>query len=157
MGTWGPGPFQNDGISDLLGELEYGEKPSKITQQIRRYLKAPERYNESLEMFGWGELVYASVSGDVSRIPEEMQEKASKFGFTLQDAKSALMGVEKALEEADLSLWRGDSGRKFFSGLRNLESRLHDFIDKAEKRKTNPLPASSPVNTFNLLVRPWRP
>lgn len=146
MGVWGYGPFENDEIMDLVDSLASPKGDiGQVTKQLRNYLKGR---GSEVEVYGLGELVYAVVSKDGSRLPEQVIDLPRRVNLEPQVVDLAIQAVEKAIHETDPSGWKGNSGLAFQRGLENLLRRLRGLPRETSIRKMNPVAG---------IVRPWFP
>jgi hypothetical protein len=135
MGAWGAGSFENDDALDFVVRLEHEGKTAirEALEDVTRldaedYLEAPE----ASCAIAAAELLAAARDGDVSRLPQSVQDWLAGHGEGL--ATSALLAladraVERVLTQSELrDLWeQGDANAQseaWNTGVRQLRARL---------------------------------
>jgi uncharacterized protein DUF4259 len=132
MGTWGPGPFQNDAAADFLAEAAAAPARS-VSQQLREIAKSPaDRYLEfDTGAAGWAacELVALALGyGDASILDDQILDLAGKLRPKEADRSLALQALPRLVDRARselAQLWhQGGDGARFDESVAALRARL---------------------------------
>ena len=117
MGAWGEENFGNDDAGDWIYELEKSKGVNILLKPIKA-INANQDYLESSdcsEALAASEVIAASITGDLSRIPDEAKEWLNKKSWVLgskpkiekEHAALAKQCIERILTESELKdLWQ---------------------------------------------------
>ena len=132
MGAWGHGNFENDEAADWVYEFE-DRGAMAVVAALERvcelqdddYLQAPEASAAAAA----AEIVAAARDGDLSRLPEPVQEAVAQQRQTLAGGplfESAQRAVARILQQSELKdVWKeGKDGHLWQSGMDSLSLRL---------------------------------
>jgi hypothetical protein len=157
MGTWGPGPFDNDAVADFFDQLQAG--PSRVVAKaLREIAKAPAGKYIDVDAGGaaWAacELVALAFGhGDSAAADDAVLDSAGRLPPKEEQRRLALEVLSRIADPATsevAALWHeGTEGPQFDASLAHLRTRLEAASDgprELPKAKTGDvigLPAAS--------------
>ena len=158
MGCWGNGPFECDDILDFVdGDLPKDKNGDKVRAIFDQFW-ASGSSDAGLNAFGAAEIVYASVTNDVSRLPEGnarmfATKSYGKF-FCEEDIAKAAMAVAGMMAQPNRVQWRDEATCKGFErNLRDLWKRLRWILPGSEFEPMKPVVVKKGGRTFKKLAR----
>src|SRR5258707_8850598 len=132
MGTWGPGPFDNDAAADFIGELQ--ASPSRLVAvTLRAIARAPaEKYIDVDEGgAGWAACEMVALAfghGGTAALDDNILDLAAKLRPKEEQRLLALEVLPLIADRANselAGLWHeGADGAQFDAALESLRSRL---------------------------------
>lgn len=137
MGTWGPGPFDNDAAGDFLEELRAG--PARVVARaLREIAKTPAGTYIDVDAGGaaWAacELVALAFGhGDTAAVGDTVLDSAGRLAPKEEHRRLALEALSRIADPATselAGLWHeGTEGPRFDAALTDLRARLEAASD----------------------------
>lgn len=132
MGTWGPGPFENDDASDWLYSLEDSSGPSTVREALDvaavGYL---ELYMGAVTIAA-AEVVAAASGHPSAAEPDAVREWVNQYGgeFGKDDIRAAIAAIDRAYSEQSeiRHLWEDTGRREWNEAVEGLRRRLVDAL-----------------------------
>jgi hypothetical protein len=137
MGTWGPGPFDNDAAADFVDQLQTG--PSRIVAKaLRAITKTPAGKYINIDAGGaaWAASEFVALAfghGDMAAADDAILDRAGKMAPKEEQRRLALQALSRISDPKTselAALWHeGTEGPQFDASLAHLRTRLEAACD----------------------------